>query len=415
MRVLFFIEPAVFRGDPFALAPHVQGWALPMLQRHDASGFQWALASSAALCALARRHQPELDCFAIPSWRILSSCGYRRDVYTIALFHPTAAQQGMAGEGPLAPLAAELQAINRAFEPDAVIATGENRLLPLAFPQARCLWMEQAPFPRQKRRDRLYFDPCGHQLGSVLEQAGERILGWEMSSAHLAQVEALWRVMQAPSIEKRPQAAAVQRAIRDCTNGRRVALLVLQPPDWPSWEGCLDAALAPEAVLAQWAAALPPGWVGIPLHHPDARMPASLEASLAAAFPQLALLPPELNANVAEWALPVADAMVCVSSSMAGQALITGKHVVVMGRTPLRALAPNSLEALSDSGPTLSRQQRASLLAFLSHRYTLTLAEIGDPHGPFLEHLRNLVTSADPVDWLLDLSGWSPERLARLL
>jgi uncharacterized Fe-S cluster-containing radical SAM superfamily protein len=72
-------------------------------------------------------------------------------------------------------------------------------------------------------------------------------------------------------------------------------------------------------------------------------------------------------------------------------------------------------QALADAGPNLSCQQRAALLAFLSHRYTLTLSEIGDPEGPFSEHLRTLVTSADPISWLLDLSGWTPERLARLL
>jgi hypothetical protein len=303
MRVLFFVEPVVFRGNPLAFAPHVQGWALPMLQSHGEPAFQWAFASSAPLCALARREQPNLACFAIPSWQVLEPCGYNRDSYTIALFNAKAAQQGMAGQGPLAALAAELQAINRAFQPDVVIASGENKLLPLAFSQARCLWMEQAPFPRQKRRDRVYLDPCGHQLGSVLEQAGERILALEVSPAYQAQVEALWQVMQAPGLEQRQQAAAVQQAIRERARGRRVALLVLQPPDWPSWEGCLDAALSPEAVLAQWAAALPPGWVGIPLYKPQACLPAALEASLAAAFPQLAPLPPELSANVAEWAL----------------------------------------------------------------------------------------------------------------
>ncbi len=110
--------------------------------------------------------------------------------YTIALFNATAAQQGIAGQGRLAALAAQLQAINRAFQPDVVIATGENKLLPLAFPHARCLWIEQAPFPRRKRRDRVYLDACSDQLGSVLEQAGERILALELSSTHLAQVEA---------------------------------------------------------------------------------------------------------------------------------------------------------------------------------------------------------------------------------
>jgi hypothetical protein len=159
--------------------------------------------------------------------------------------------------------------------------------------------------------------------------------------------------MHAPAMEHRQHAAAVQQAIRERAKGRRVALLVLQPP--------------------------------------------------------------ELSANVAEWALPEADAVVSVSSSMAGQALISGKQVVVVGRTPLRALAHTSLAALAEPRPSLTRLQRAALLAFLSHSYTLTRTEIGDPEGSFPDHLRTLATSPDPISWLLDLSHWAPERLARLL
>jgi hypothetical protein len=54
-------------------------------------------------------------------------------------------------------------------------------------------------------------------------------------------------------------------------------------------------------------------------------------------------------------------------------------------------------------------------LTFLSHRYTFRLAEIRDPTGPFREVSRALVDAADPLAWLLDLSGWTPKRLARLV
>jgi hypothetical protein len=415
MKVLFYVEPVVFRGDPLFLAPHIRGWALCMMQAHRGSEIIWALASSAPLCELARRQLSGLHCFAIPSWAILSSCGYQRELYAMALFSADSGEYAMAGCGPLAPLADELQAINRAFRPDVLIATGENSLLPLAFPQARCLWMEQAFFPRQKRRDRIYLDPCGHQIGSILERAGDRIKDLSLASGDLPQAEALWRVMQEPSVPQRQAAAEVREAIRQRALGRRIALLVLQPPDGLTWEGCLGTSIPPEALLAQWAAALPPGWVGIPLYKTNARLPATLEASLAAALPQLTPLPAEWSGNVAEWALSEADAVVTVSSSVAGQALISGKQAVVMGRTPLRTLADTSLKSLDNPRPTLNRQQRLALLAFLSHRYTLTLAEVADPNGPFPDHLLALVESADPIAWLLDLSGWTPGRLARLM
>lgn len=74
-----------------------------------------------------------------------------------------------------------MRAIQVAFEPDLVIATSQNSLLPLIFSKARCLWMEQALFPRRKDRSKVYFDPCGHQIGSVLELAAEQIRGFKMN------------------------------------------------------------------------------------------------------------------------------------------------------------------------------------------------------------------------------------------
>jgi hypothetical protein len=415
VKILIYVEPAVFRGIPEWKAPHVLGWALPMLRGDQTGANQWALASSETLCALARAHEPSLICCPLPAWKILSACDFRRDHYVQSLFDRDAAARALAGQGPLHPLAIELLALNQRFQPDLVIATGQNSLLPLAFPQARCLWMEQAPFPRLKRRDRIYLDPCGHQLGSALELASERIRSLPLAAEQLDQVEMLWQSMLKPDPSADPIAQEVGQAIRERAAGDRVALLVLQPADAITWEGCLGATITPEAQLAQWAAALPPGWVGIPLYHPHARLTAELEASLAAEYPQLKPLPPPLSGNVAEYALPVADAVVAVSSSVAGQALICGKQVVLTGRTPMRAFAANSLEALATPGPTLQRQERLALLAFLSHRYTLLLSEISDPNGPLLTHLQTLATTPDPLSWLLDLSEWTPDRLARLL
>jgi hypothetical protein len=287
MRLLIYVEPAIFRGNPLFFAPHIQGWVQPMAQAHEGSTKSWALASSKPLCDLARQNLPGLHCFAIPSWPILSSCSYRRDQYSIALFDPVAAAQGLAGAVPLAALAAELQAINRAFQPDVLLATGENSLLPLVFPQAHCLWIEQAPFPRQKRRDRIYIDPCGHQQGSVIEKAAHQILNTDLPSELWPQAEAIWRVMQAPTLSNRSTSIEIQRAVQACARGRRIALFILQPADGLTWEGCLGTSLALETVLAQWCAALPSGWVGIPLYKTQSRLPEDLEGSIAQAFPNL--------------------------------------------------------------------------------------------------------------------------------
>lgn len=415
MRILIYIGPVVFRGDPLFLAPHVQGWALPMLMAHQDVGIQWALASSGPLVELAQTQAPDLLTFTIPSWKILKAADFRRDLYAVALFERRAGEQAIQGEGALAALAVELRTIQGAFEPNLVIATSQNSLLPLIFSKARCLWMEQGLFPRRKGRGRVYFDPCGHQIGSVLELAARQILGFKVNPAFQSSALELWQKMLDPGNAEKPAALSVQNTIKSIAGDRRVALLVLQPHDWLTWEGCIGGPAPPEALLARWATALPEGWVGIPLYKSHARLSPALEASLACAYPKLLTLPAELSGNVAEWALPVADAVVTVSSSVAGHALIYGKQVVVCHRSPLRNLASTSIETLACPSPSLTPEERLSLLVFLSHRYTLTLAEIADPKGTFPAHLRALLETPDPVEWLLDRSDWAPEQLARLV
>jgi hypothetical protein len=151
------------------------------------------------------------------------------------------------------------------------------------------------------------------------------------------------------------------------------------------------------------------------MHHPDARLSEGLEASLAAAFPNLKPLPPHLSVNTAEWALAAATAVVTVSSSLAATALIAGKHVVVAPRSPLSNLASTSLHSLEEPAPNLSRTQRAGLLSFLSHRYSLPMEAALRPGGSLITHLEALAAEPDPLEWLLDLSDWSPSRLESLI
>ena len=286
MKTLMLVEPVVFRGDPLFLAPHLTGWGLPMLQIHrQASSDPWILTSSRALCDLAKRHVPDIETRALPSWPLLAGADYDRHRYAAALFDQAIALQAQDGQGVLAPLFAALESIRETFAPELVIASAQNSVLPLVFPDARIVWIEQAPLPRRRGTARLSLDPCGHQQQSALQLGAERLKRHTVDPEHLVTIEALWRRMLAPADHEHNIHNELQRAIAERAADAPVALLVMQPSDWLTWEGTLGHACTPETILARWAAALPAGWIGIPMHHPDARLPEALEASLAAAPP----------------------------------------------------------------------------------------------------------------------------------
>ena len=52
--------------------------------------------------------------------------------------------------------------------------------------------------------------------------------------------------------------------------------------------------------------------------------------------------------------------------------------------SPLLNLAATNLGVLASPTPSLTPQERLGLLAFLSHRYTLTFAEIANPADLFV-------------------------------
>ena len=62
----------------------------------------------------------------------------------------------------------------------------------------------------------------------------------------------------------------------------------------------------------------------------------------------------------------------------------------------------------------LDRSQRAALLMMLSHRYSLSLGAALQPGGGFYVHLQACMAATDPLEWLLDLSEWSPASLESL-
>ena len=413
MRILFFVEPVVFRENPLFLSPHVSTWVVDTAVAHRAAGFAWALASSAPLCSLAADSAPWIKTYTIDSWHILSPFQFDRAQYARALFDPNAGLDGLAGRGDLSVLIQSLLRIRADFRPDLIIATAQNSALAAVFADTRVLWIEQAPLPRSAGTARIAFDPAGHQVGSLLEAGIDSLFSMTMDASTLAEAEAAWTQMARPPDHHAAHAEVVRKVIRQVAGDRPVALMVLQPSDWLTWDGAGPRG-QPEAVLAHWAEQLPAGWLGIPVHHPDARMSRAIEVSVANSFPQIALLPESLGSGVAEFALPEVDAIITVSSSVAMTAILAGKKVVVTGRTPYINLS-SSDPSLLDGIKPCTMMERMSILAFLTHRYTKTLEEVQNTSGSFLNYIDEITRSQDASSWMLDRNEWIPSRISALI
>ena len=66
------------------------GWSLPLFHAHRDTDIQWAFPDG-PLVELAKAQAPDFLAYEIPSWKILRTAEYRRDLYSVALFDRTSA------------------------------------------------------------------------------------------------------------------------------------------------------------------------------------------------------------------------------------------------------------------------------------------------------------------------------------
>ena len=184
-----------------------------------------------------------------------------------------------------------------------------------------------------------------------------------------------------------------------------MALLVLQPPDWVTYEGALEP-VEPEGLLLDWAESLPDGWIGVPTYHPDWRVGQSMAVALSRASAKLRFLPEALSQGATETLLASADGMVTISSSAAMTGLLFGKRVAVVGRSPFRPWGVGNAADLALMQP-LTEREAATTLAFLCHRYSHLGDKILTEPGYFIGLATSMAVAADPVHWLFEQTGFS--------
>lgn len=411
MRILFYLEPVIFRNKPDFLAPHTS-WISRLIRACRGSGIFFGIATSRVLLACLKNQLPNqnIDFFELSPWLVMEGCFFRKDVYANALYGSVLAEDDLK-YAMLRPLLSRLSEIAVDFSPDVVISSSQNLAVEFMFNDRLTLFYEAAPLPRLRRRGHMFLDPSGHQTNSMLTTCAKDILSIDLTEQDTSDILSTWELLTLVPAAQRDAMDALSREIAKRKRGRRIALLAMQPADWLSYEGAYGA-IAPEAVIARWARALPDGWVGIPIFHPASRIDVSHEAGLSAEFSNLEFLPPELSQNVGELAIRMADGLVTISSTLAMTAGLAGIPVVVTGTSAFTGIFPRLVSALAKSNP-LSAKERAALIVFLTHRYCHPDADFYRPDGSFISAIRDMLDTPDPKRWMRDLSGWSVDAIKR--
>jgi hypothetical protein len=407
--VLFYIEPACFRNDPTFMRPWIH-WISHLIsnQQRHAPGWRFSLSSSPALCGLFKEYTQPLPVttYELSARTVLASSDFNRFDYVKDLY-------GAGGrQAANTQLLDSLRVICQRESPDLVVSFTENRYLRQGFPNSRLLFCELGPLPRLGVAQTIFMDPCGHQPDSILNLAADRIIDLPVSR-HLGDLERVWNRRVVTAIHAHPHFTGITAWLNALRATRRVALIALQPPDWPTYEGALDA-VPVDNVLMRCLHELPEGWIGVPTYHPGYQLPREVEDRIAADFDMVRFPPSSLAVGHSEIFVPSVDGVITISSATGMAGLLHRKPVVTLGRSSIRSLAMTSIGDLAE-GRGLDRNQRASLLAFLTHRYCHKLHDWVHTPGYFAAVAHGICGLSDPAEAYLDLDGWSPQKADDLL
>jgi hypothetical protein len=401
LRILFFLEPVIFRNRPTFLSAHFM-WARIIMRSSDS----FALAATSEVCQAWRRDNPDPDaicrCFPIDSFSPLSTVGYSRANYAKALYG--------TGEAPNA-LSDALGDIRSEFAPDIVVMSSQNAFAQRAFFGIPSFFIEQSPLPRLGYPMRLSLDPYGHQTPSLLGRFATRIRHIELEPAQRRDLIGVLDGIKSDLSNRDTKYASALQALDNIGGQDKVALLVTQPPDWVTYEGAFRP-IDPVTLLYAWAQSLPDGWIGIPTYHVGYAPSREMEIALERSCPRLRFLPIEFSQGLTEVLLVRASGMITISSTAAMTGLLLQRKVVVVGQSPFNSWCTDNPELIASASP-LSQSEVASTLAFLCHRYSHLMEDLETDPRRLVQIIEQIQASADPIDWFMDISDWSIDRVRR--
>ncbi|CAE6869638.1 hypothetical protein R69746_08322 [Paraburkholderia aspalathi] len=406
MRVLFFLEPVIFRNSPSLISAHFL-WVDYFKRACAKEGWQFALTANESTCRNWAELNPDasgaVKLYGINPFETLTAFNHERRSYARAAYSES------EGNNPLFDRLAEIREL---YSPTLIVMSSQNSFARHAFAGIPILSIEQAPLPRLGHPMRTAFDPSGHQTMSLLETRADKISSLALTAQVRRQAANLLSAIKQTALIADTRGVQVVAALDEFRRQGPVALLVTQPTDAVTYEGAYQP-IELENLLYAWAQALPPGWIGVPTYHGGQRLSEEMEAALAAATPRLRFLPQSLSLGLSEPMLLSADGMITISSTSAMTGLLFQKRVIVTGRSPYNTWCRSDPAEIANA-PVLTDDQVASILCFLTNRFTLSHEVLDETIDPLIELMKAVAASGDPVKWLTDVSDWTPEKAARL-
>lgn len=403
VRILFYMEPAIFRANPIYFTPLINCFRciINVNRRDDVS---YALATSPALLDeynnwLKHGGLPSVGRYPIDSAAIIEAYDYDRTAYARDLF---------TGKGKgLTVLRSRLRQIKSDFRPDIVICPTQNSLIQAVFGPQRTLFFERGPLPRWNGRDNFYFDAGGHQVNSVLETEIDRILESSVSEEDAVAVSARFAELHREMSATKDAAAYFNSWISGRANGRKVAIIAHQPEDSILVAGGYGYVLTDEfaqRVLRD----LPDGWIATATYHSDNGDKSAFDAYLENSFDNFFSMPVELRQFGSDPFAASIDGLVTIGSKAAFPPALLGKRVVSYGQTMLRGFSVRTAAEI-DNAPVLTEVQRGRLLAFLSNRFTFSFEDCFERTHVLLNFFDDFRAADNKIDFQLDLDAWSTE------
>lgn len=365
-KVLFYLEPVVFRDNPDLISSwHHFSRHISLMSQNR---FRSVLVSSQTICCLPSSGFDKV--ISLDTLSYLAAHDFVRSDYAKDLNSP----YGRENQG----LLRDLQALRSEELPDIVISWSENRYLKMVFNAVPVLFLELGPLPRTSMKWSAYLDSGGSQIDSTFERVAEKPSYDPLLNGLLEKWNAGWL----DRIKQRGAENGLSDWLSNVAHSRNIALLVLQPEDWLTYEG-LGINIKPLDLVRKIAYEFGPSWVIVPQWHAESIEPTdSAILELEKTCTSVAVPPQEFRAHTAELFIPWVKRVVTVSSNVAVAAAISGKEVHIVGQGKLKPLDTRSTGCSS----------RADLLFFLISNYCQPIQEWTDVQDAFADHLDRVIS-----------------------